>query len=357
MNHFQLRALDSLLDQAAGASAFSGVVLIKHGDETVFARAAGYANRQWRIPNQLRTRFRLASVGKVFTAVACLQLIEQGRLALDTRAVQFLGITNTQIPDSVTVYHLLTMTSGIADWLDEVSDNAGAAWEALRATHPLYLLRDNADYLPLFANLPPLAPPGGPHTYSNAGYILLALMIERASGVRYFDYVRQNVFARAGMAASDFVDADAIQDDVAEGYIRDGESGWKRNIYHITAGAAGDGGCTSSAEDLCRFLRALRDRQLLGEALTRDMLTPKVLAEDDPAQGLTWQYSYGLFHVLDRDGNVVRYGLPGEEEGISCRLYHYPRHQLDVAVLANQGACAGKLALDIQNVITGPTAS
>ena len=214
-------------------------------------------------------------------------------------------------------------------------------------------MRDNADSLPLFVHLPPLAPPGGAHTYSNAGYILLALMIERASGMRYFDYVRQNVFARAGMTASDFVDADAIQDDLAEGYIRDGESGWKRNIYHITAGAAGDGGCTSSAGDLCRFMKELREGRLLGDAMTRDMLTPKVLADDDPAQGLSWKYSYGLFHAVDRDGSVVRYGLPGEEEGISCRLYHYPRHQLDVAVLANQSACAGKLALAIQNVITG----
>ena len=129
--------------------AFSGAVLIKQGEEELFKAAYGYANRSWRVKNQLDTRFRVASVSKMFTAVAVLQLVEAGGLELTTPVVTRLGLEDTKVPKEVTVYHLLTMTSGIADWFDESGDWE-ANWAALRLEHPLYAFRRHEDYLPLF---------------------------------------------------------------------------------------------------------------------------------------------------------------------------------------------------------------
>ena len=351
-------SLQQLLARREADSTFSGVVAIRRGDTELFTGAYGYASRPWSIPNRADTRFRLASVAKIFTAVAVLQLVERGLLALDTRVIGLLGLAGTTIPAEVTVEHLLTMTGGIADWFDETDDWA-AAWAQLSSQHPIYLLRTNADYLPLFAHKPPLAPIGAKHQYSNSSYILLALAIERVTGLSYFDYVRQNVFVPAGMEGADFVSLDELAPGVAEGYVPvmgegDIVAGWKKNIYLATPGAAGDGGATASAEDLSRFLQALRGtggQALLSPPMAKAALEPKVVQYDEPVRGYRWKYGYGNSFMFDDAGELVRYGHAGEEDGVSCRLYHYLRPGLDVIVLGNQSWCAGDVAWEIHSLI------
>src|SRR6266480_7455526 len=113
--------LERYLQQCAEQDAFSGVVLITQGRSQLFAGAYGYASRSWNVPNTLTTRFDTASVTKLFTAVATLQLIERGLLAFDTSVIDFLGLQETAIAPTVNVYHLLTHTSGIADDAEEES--------------------------------------------------------------------------------------------------------------------------------------------------------------------------------------------------------------------------------------------
>ncbi len=333
--------------------AFSGAVLIKQGEE-LFKAAYGYANRSWRVKNQTNTRFRVASVSKMFTAVAVLQLVEAGGLELTTPVVTRLGLEDTRVPKEVTVYHLLTMTSGIADWFDESGDWE-ANWAALRLEHPLYAFRRHEDYLPLFVNEPPLAPVGEKHGYNNAGYILLGLMIEKVSGLPYFDYVRQHVFGRAQMTRSGFPALEGVDAKVAEGYVPitddDAVTGWKKNIYAATPVGAADGGAGSTVDDLSCFAGALRDGRLLSPEMTREMLTPKVLEDDEPFRGYTWMYGYGLFFLLDASKQVVRWGHTGEEDGVSCRFYHYPQKNVDVVILGNRSGCAGALAWDLHDLV------
>jgi CubicO group peptidase (beta-lactamase class C family) len=354
--------LQEILARREAESSFSGVVTIRRGDAELFTGAYGYASRAWSIPNRADMRFRLASVGKMFTAVAALQLVERDLLALDTHVVELLSLANTTIPAEVTIEQLLTMTAGIADWFDETGDWE-TVWAQLSSQHPIYLLRSNADYLPLFAHKPPLAPVGVKHQYSNSSYILLALAIERVTGLSYFDYVRQHVFAPAGMTGADFVMLDEITPGVAEGYVPikgDGDtiSGWKKNIYLAAPGAAGDGGATASAEDLSRFLQALREpsgwnggQALLSPAMTKTILEPKVSQGDELVRGYRWMYGYGNAFMIDDTGEVVRYGHTGEEDGVSCRLYHYLRQGLDVIILGNQSWCAGDLGWEIHDLI------
>ncbi len=345
--------LNHLLE--ASKEPFSGVIFITQGGKALASVTAGYASRPWQIENRLETRFRIASISKMFTAVSVLQLIDAGALTLETRVAAFLNLEDTAIPEEVTVYHLLTMTAGIADWFDESGDVEG--WAALRRAHPLYLLRRNEDYLPLFVNAPPVAPVGAGHRYSNSSYILLGLMVEQASGLPYFDYVRRHVFAQARMTRSDFVALDSVQGEVAEGYVpvtdaQGARTGWQKNLYLVTPEAAADGGATSTAEDLCRFLKMLREGRLLSHELTQEVLTPKVLEDDEPYRGYIWKYGYGLLFLLDDEDQVVRWGHTGEEEGVSCRLHHYPQKDVDVAILSNQSGGAGSLTWALHDLVT-----
>jgi CubicO group peptidase (beta-lactamase class C family) len=343
------------LKERATQEQFSGAVLIRKGRADLFCRAYGLANRTWNVKNAPQTRFRIASVGKMFTAVAVLQLIDAGRLSFDTRTVEYLDLAESRISGEVSIRHLLTMTSGIADWINENAPDFDAVWAQFCKDHPLYLLRGDADYLPLFSTLEPYDPVGKKYCYSNAGFILLGLMIEKASGRTYFDYVRANVFRRAGMLDTDFLDLDDVAPGVAEGYVpirnADGARiGWRKNIYSTTAGSAADGGATSTVADLARFTRALRTGRLLPRELAESMLTPRA---DASAEGPGWMYGYGCFILMGEKGNVVRWGHTGEEDGVSCRLDYYPEQKLDVVILGNQSSCAGRISRDIHEAIMG----
>ena len=343
------------LNRLAETGEFSGAVLLKRGDRTLLERAYGYANRSWRIPNTTDTRFRIASISKMFTGVAVLQLVEAGKLTLETRIVDYLGLVDTKIPQEVNVYHLLTMTSGIADWFEE-SENWEEDWNELIRTHPIYLFRRNEDYLPLFVHQEPHQPPGKGYRYNGAGYILLALAVQKATGMDYFDAIRNMVFAPAGMKATDFLALDGVYDRVADGYLpvpgEDGQPpGWRKNIYSTTPEAAGDGGASSTLGDLVKFSQALRRRQLLSKKMSSDMLAPKVLEMEEKVRGYTWMYGYATHILLDEAGRVERWGHTGEEDGVSCRLYYYPEKDTDVIILGNRSWCAGKLGWDIHQFV------
>lgn len=347
--------IDTLLLKASHGEEFSGVVTVQREGERIFESAYGLANRSWGIPNKLDTRFRIASVSKMFTAVAVLQLIEEGKLNLETPVAEYLGFENSTISADVTIYHLLTMTSGIADWFDE-SGNWEEDWAALCREHPLYLFRRHEDYLPLFINEEPVFPVGEKHHYNGAGYILLGLVIEKAADLCYGDYVDRFIFEPAGMDRSGFPALDDPAPEIAEGYLphkdENGQiTGWKRNVYSTTPDPVGDGGATSTAEDLVRFSRALREGRLLSGDMTGEMLTPKVLANEDQFRGYIWKYGYANYFILSQDQKIVRWGHTGEEDGVSCRLYYYPQENLDLIILGNQSWSAGSLGWKIHDLI------
>lgn len=334
---------------------FSGAVLLRQGEQTLLESAYGFANRSWQVPNTPTTRFRIASISKMFTAVAVLQLIEAGALSLETRIVDYLGLSRSSIPRVVSIYHLLTMTSGIADWFEE-SENWETEWNDLIRTHPIYLFRRNEDYLPLFIHKEPHQPPGEGYRYNGAGYILLALAIQKADQEDYFESVRRRVFNLVGMEDSDFLALDGVDKWVAEGYLPlktedQSKNSWRKNIYSTTPEAAGDGGATSTLADLAKFSQALRSGKLLSKSMTAQMLAPKVLQLEEKIRGYTWMYGYANNFILDENGGMVRWGHTGEEDGVSCRLYYYPEKNLNLIILGNQSWCAGKLGWHIHDIL------
>lgn len=324
-----LTDFSATLDKLAASDEFTGSVLVSSGDERLFAAAYGYANRACRAPCTLDTRFDTASVTKLFTAVAVLQQIERGAFALDTPVIAYLGLTGTTISPDVTTHQLLTHTSGIADDADEID---GERFEDLFVDDPTYAFTEAVHHLPHFATKPPKFAPGEDCRYCNAGYILLGMMVERATGGSYRDYVQADIFDRAGMTRSAFLRMDVVEPDVAEGVeaIRadDGTvTGWRRNIFSFPPVGDPAGGAYTTVGDLTTFHRALTGGRLLGPESTAAMFVPYAQPKGYLPQG------YGFEFKTDAEGRVRFHEKEGVNFGVSALLRHYPGHDLTLAML------------------------
>jgi len=306
----------------------SGAMLLTHGGERVLETCVGYADRANRIPITPATRFGIASVTKMFTACALAGLVRDGLVAFETPVVDVLPADrrpSTLLP-SVTLHHLLCHTSGIADYAEEDEDSAAyvADYAELWRDRPSYSVTRPADFLPLFGERPPYRPPGERFQYSNAGFVVLGLVIEELTGQAYPDVVQQRVFDPAGMSSSGFFRLDEAVPDVAVGYVP-GEAGspWRSNVYSIPVIGAPDGGAMCTARDLDRFLRAYADGTLLGP-LRDVVLTRYADAGDDRGEG------YGVH--LYPDG---RYGHGGGDPGVEALVYRWPEEDVHLVVLIN----------------------
>ena len=232
-----LDKLGRWLDAMAVTDSLPGMVAIADNGKIVFSRAGGIADERSKAPNSPETRFTLASLGKMFTAVAVAQLVEQGKLALTDTAGKFLPDFPNRDVRRVTVQQLLTHTSGLGlYWNDR--------YEARRAS--LFTL---ADYVPLFAEDTLLFAPGSRFGYSNNGYIVLGRIAEAASGMSYYDHVKHNVFDRAGMPNTGYYDRSGETPNGAVGYSRDASGALQNNLgLRELRGSSAGGGYSTDHE-------------------------------------------------------------------------------------------------------------
>ncbi|WP_309617268.1 serine hydrolase domain-containing protein [Salinibacterium sp.] len=331
------------LDAFLADQDFAGVVLIRDGNRTVFEAASGLATQRWGIPNTLDTRFDTASITKLFTSVAVLQQVGKGNLDLETSIHHYVDLEGTEIGIDVTLLHLLTHTSGIADDADEEEGEDYA--ELWRAT-PNYSVIETRDFLPQFVNKPPLAAPGVDCRYNNAGYILAGLALEKVTGVPFRQYVFDEIFTRSAMHDSGFYDRRDAAPRVAEGWDRvDGS--WVQNIYSYPPIGSPDGGAQVTAADLLTFLQAVRGGELLDREFTDEFFSPQV--EHDEA---TW-YGFGLEFDMNEDGTVRSYYKDGINPGASGIVRHYLEDGLDVVVLSNSEEGAWEVIREIDERLGG----
>ncbi len=334
--------IDTQLRAWAEQRDLSGVALITRRGTTEFEGCYGLANRTDAVPTRPATRFGLASVTKMFTAVAVADLVQRGLVGFHTPVVDVLPPDrrpSTLHPD-VTVHHLLTHTSGIADYYEEEEQDGieppdyGDLW-----THrPCYRMLRPADFLPLFGDLPPYREPGQRFQYSNAGYILLGLLIEELAQQPYTEVVTRRVFEPAGMAASGFFALDEARPDLAVGYLKPAtpKEPWRSNIYAIPAVGGADGGAFSNAADLDRFLRGYDDGTLLDGPTHEAMLTPYGEVDDDLAIG------YGVFLY-----GPSRFGHGGGDPGCEAMIQRLPALDINIVVLCNMN----DLAVDVRGLL------
>jgi CubicO group peptidase (beta-lactamase class C family) len=337
--------------QLEEASKFSGVVRVTQGDEQLFAGAYGYASRAWKIPNTLDTRFDTASITKLFTSVATLQLIEQGAFEFATGVIDHLGLEGTAISRDVTVFHLLTHSSGIGD---DCEEEDGEVYEDLWKSKPNYSVTGTADFLAQFVHKPTNFAPGQGCRYCNCSWVLLGLMIEQVTGMTYRDYVRQNVFAKAGMIHSGFLRMDEVHENVAEGAdpIEDEDGnvvGWKKNIYSFPPVGSPDAGAHVTAGDLDRFLRAVKAGDLLSPELADAFFTPQV--RDREIDDWTRWYGYGMWFYVDGAGKVVCCEKEGINAGVSGMIRHFPEQDINVVILSNMESGAWEPVWKIHEMI------
>jgi D-alanyl-D-alanine carboxypeptidase len=239
--------LQGYLDTLATEDTFSGSVLIAENGIPIFSHACGLASKSFNVPNRIDTKFNIGSINKVFTGIAVRRLAAEGKLSLDDPIKKFLpDYPNADAAAKVTVRHLLDMTSGIGDFF-------GDRYEAADKEK----IRTLEDYLPLFADKPLNFEPGARNMYSNGGYIVLGLIVAKASGRDYYDYIRDAVFKPAGMLETDWFYKDAAVPNRAVGYSENGPAR-KSNYATLPGRGSSAGGGYSTAADLLKFTVALQ---------------------------------------------------------------------------------------------------
>ena len=331
---------------------FSGACLITQGPEALLSQANGLANRDFNVENTINTRFDTASVTKAFTAVAILQLAEQGLLHLDDNIHDILNLKETAIPDDVQIEHLLNHTSGIADDADE---EAGEDYAALFVEKPNYAIHNCADFLPQFAYKPPIFKAGTNVRYNNCAFVLLGMAIEQTAGIDYRSYITEHVFKAAGMEYSCFGAKDEVCPNTAEGYfvLRDEAGGfvkWKKNIYSYPPIGTADGGALTTVGDLNRFIHALKDGALLPREYADLIFTPHCQYTRNHRFGIKRQTGYGFNFLLFRKKIFCIY-KDGSNTGVSAICSYYPALDIGLYMLANQEGSFWDMYRELQAIL------
>jgi CubicO group peptidase (beta-lactamase class C family) len=311
-----LAALRAKLETEAAADQFAGTVLVAKDGKPIFTGAYGLADLGKKIPNKLETRFRIGSMNKMFTAVAILQLVQAGKIQFTDPLGKYLtDYPNKDVASKVTIHHLLTHTGGTGDLF-------GPEFDAHRKE-----LRTLQDYVKLYGKRGLEFEPGSRWEYSNYGFLLLGVVVERVSGQSYYDYVRDHVYAPAGMTSTGSLAEDEAVPDRSIGYMRSGANAWQPNTDMLPYRGTSAGGGYSTVGDLLSFANALASHKLLDTHYTELLTTGKV---DTPGPG---KYAYGFG---DRTVEGVRsFGHSGGAPGMNGELEIYPQSGYVVAVLAN----------------------
>jgi D-alanyl-D-alanine carboxypeptidase len=274
---------------------FSGVVLIGRDDKILLHVAHGLAERSFKVPNDVDTKFNLASVGKMFTATAIAQLVKEGKLTYETKLISVLpDFPNNEAAKKITIHQLLTHTAGMGTLFES------PGYQRLRR------YRSSWDQVSAFADEKLFFEPGTRWRYSNAGYVTLAAVVERLTGMTYLDYVRENIFKPLGMKDTDSYAHDEVVPNMSVLYVRSPDDPLGIEPYvadHILAGyrGNGEGGGYSTSMDLFRFARSYRTGKLLGPEAQNILVTPKV--DEDGKGNNLWGYGVKQTTV---NGLIVR---------------------------------------------------
>ncbi len=307
--------LDTILQPYADKGAFSGVVRVAVGGKVVLDRGYGMANREWSIANTPDTKFRIGSITKQFTAAAIFRLQEQGKLDINDRLKKYVPDVPAAWAD-VTLYQLLTHTSGIPDFFYVPGFDALKS-RAVGPSELIGLVRDK----PLgFA-------PGSKWNYSNTGYDFLGLIIEKLSGQRYAAYIDDNFLKPLGMSDTGYDEAAPVLPRRAAGYVR--EKDIVRNAGYIDVSVLyAAGGLHSTTADLMKWAKALYGGQVLSPASLKRMTAPFIATEMPGAD-----YACGLF--VQKIGGHTGIGHPGFIDGFNAEIVSIPDEEMTIVVLAN----------------------
>jgi CubicO group peptidase (beta-lactamase class C family) len=308
--------MDSVMSTYARPDGPGASVIVIRDGRVAAVKGYGLAELERRVPVTEETNFRLASLSKQFTATAIMLLVIDGKLRYDDSLATLLP----EVPAyarGVTVRQLLNHTSGLPDYEDFVPDSQTAQVH----DHDIPRLIAGVS-TPKFAA-------GTRYDYSNTGYVLLALVVERVSGTRFAGFLHERIFAPLGMTGT--VALEEGRSSVphrAYGYTID-STGVRPTDQSNTSATLGDGGIYSSVADLTKWDHALERHSLVSAEAQRVAWTPPALSS-----GQRTEYGFGWF--IDEDRGARRLKHHGESRGFTNAILRYPERRLTVIVLTNR---------------------
>jgi CubicO group peptidase (beta-lactamase class C family) len=322
--------MDQIVQSFVSNRQFMGSVLVARGTDVVFSKGYGSANLEWDIPDTPATKFRLGSLTKQFTAASILLLEERGKLAVTDSVKKYLADAPAAW-DKITVFHLLTHTSGVPSF---TSFADYAQLEPFSTTPEKLVAR--------FRDRPLDFEPGEKWSYSNSGYVLLGYLIERVSGQTYQQFVQQNLFTPLGMKDSGYDSNAAVIAHRASGYTPGPNGFVNAGFIHMTVPFSA-GALYSTTEDLLKWEQGLFGGKVLSAASLEKMTKP---FKSDYAFGLTVHTVNGR-KAIEHNGGI---------EGFNTALAYYPDDKLTVVVLGNvNGAAPDAIAKHLAAVAHGET--
>jgi CubicO group peptidase (beta-lactamase class C family) len=326
------------VDRVAAETGFSGVVRVDRGDGAELVKAYGLAHRGHQIATTVDTQFAIASGGKGLTALTVVSLIEAGMLDAATTARSVLGSDLPLIGEEVTVELLLAHRSGIGDYVDE---EAGNEITDHVLPVPVHELATTEQFLRVLDGYPAKFPPGERFSYCNSGYVVLALLAERASRIPFHDLVQQRVCEPAGMQDTRFLRSDELPGRAALGYLA--ADGLRTNVLHLPVRGSGDGGVYSTAADIHAMWAALFAGRIVSTDWVAEMVRPR---SDVPAESMR----YGLGFWLHESREAVM--LEGYDAGVSFRTVHDPEAGCRHTVLSNTSEGAWPITRHLDSLLT-----
>ena len=312
---------------------FSGVFSASGTDGIIFQHACGYRNIAEKLPNTPDTIFGIASGTKLFTGLSICKLIDEKKLSLEDKLNNLLPYDLGQVNKDITVYHLLTHTSGVGDYIDEEADDCEEQLQKLYDTYPVQLWIRLEYYLQMITPLPPKFAPGERYGYSNSGYILLGLVVEAVSGLPFQKFVEDVIITPSGLTDTGFYRADSLPAGAALGYDKDDDSGgWRTNVFSLPVIGGSDGGIYTCAGDLDKLWRFVISNKLLSEEMTNAFLKSYVATDEEDDEET---YGLGVYHYKT-DGKLVHFAVGGDSGVGFCTAY-YPKTGAVMSCFVNTG--------------------
>ncbi len=291
---------------------FNGTVLVMQKGKVIYKKAFGMAEREWNIANTVNTKYRIGSVTKQFTAACILLLAEQGKLNLDDKLSKY--IPDYPKGDSITIHMLLNHTSGIKNYT------------AIPEFFPKAALPLSIDtMIALFKNKPFDFSPGTKWNYSNSGYFLLGVIVEKASGKTFNNYLLDNIIKKLGLKNTLMDNLDSVLTYRAKGYSKNDDDVWQHAMYISMEGPYSAGAMVSTVDDLYLWTKALHNYQVLSAASTQKMLTP-------------YKENYGYGIGIDSLKTHKRVSHNGGIPGFASYLGYFPDDDICVVVISNNGS-------------------
>jgi CubicO group peptidase (beta-lactamase class C family) len=319
--------MDDYMNAALNVKEFNGSVLVVQKGKTIYQKSFGMADREWSIPNTNQTKYRIGSVTKQFAAAAILRLNEEGKLQVDDKLSKY--FPDYPKGDSVTIHMLLNHSSGIKNYTD-----LAEFWP--KAILPL----THDSMIALFKNKPYDFSPGTQWNYSNSGYYLLGVIVEKVSGKNFTDFLQQEIINKAGLKNTSMDRLDSVLAYRAKGYAKNRTGGFSQAMFISMEGPYSAGAMFSTVEDLVTWTKALHQNKIISPAYTQKMTTPYL-----------GNYGYGL--LIDSLKNHKRVWHNGGIPGFSAHMAYYPADDLYVAAISNNEMDADRVGTAMASIALG----